>query len=766
MPRRPWLWCSLVLLLLLFWARVLVNAHDQSPVADEPAHFIRALAYWRGDDFRLQRGHPPVSHALSGLPLMLEPGLPSPADLPGWDDASRLEVADSMLSEPDRPITRLFFLGRFSTIGLGLVLCALLGRWAGELFGPGAGVTALFLCTFDPNVLAHASLVTTDVPVTCMIFAAGYAFQHWLEHPTPGRLLFAGCALGLALGAKLSALLLVPVAGLVVVWQGLRQRQNLGRLLFGFSALLAVGALALWAVYRFEVGPWPEMNVSLPLPTYWGSLRHLQQHQVEGHRAFFVGQISGGGWWYYFPVLFLIKTPLPLLLLLPLAVVQACRSPCISWPPLVLPLVVCYFAISMGSQINIGYRHILPLIPFILLVAAPVFRISWRTSRWWALLLVGLALWMAITSLAVHPYYLAYFNELVGGPDKGYRYAVDSNLDWGQDLKRLARYLDERGIERVKLSYFGGGDPDWYGIEYEPLPSGPTSPPPAFGLFNPEPGLYAISVSSLQGVALADVDTFDWFRRQQPLDKIGYSIFLYEVPSRPGGRWAAICAAPAPALEASQAWQVLDDDTVRLTFFDCRSSWVYPAGTDPGWYVIPDTTDGPTLAPAHGDDVQIVFHGRPSWWRPGLTAYRGQGAVDHSSHWMALAGADRQREFGEVARFLGYETESDALQGTVVLRTYWQVLSQIDFPISVMAHLMDEHGVVGIADGLGFGVENWREGDVFAQQHVFDLPAGDACAPCTLHVGLYRLDGMEAVPPVGLETDYVVAGVVEGESGD
>ncbi len=787
-------WSLVIALLLLFWWRVLVNIRDQSPTMDEPFHLVRGVAYWQTGDLRLQYEHPPLSHAWSGAYIALEPDLPSLASLKGWDRASCIDVTRHLLREPGWPLERALFLGRWAVLALGLVLSALVSRWTGELFGHEAGLAALFLCTFDPNILAHSSLVTTDLPVTCLTYAACYAFSRWLDRPTSGRLLLAGLTLGLAWGAKLSALILLPALGLVLLWHVWRRRgeatgehvSNAPRvaspLLIGFVAILGIGFLVLWALYRFETGVWAPIGIQMPMPTYWDNLQRLWQHQASGQRAFFIGQLSEEGWWYYFPVLFVIKTPLPLLTLLVVAVVAAWRTRRLAWPPVMIIFPALYFAVSMASKINIGYRHILPVVPFAAMVAATAFhylliapvpgggtrRSWWRTLiGHWSLFVVHclLVLWMALSSLWIHPYYLAYFNELVGGPDQGYRYAVDSNLDWGQDLKRLRAYLDEQGIDRIKLSYFGTARPERYGIEYDPLPMPPPSPPSDFSPFNPEPGVYAISASNLQ--LLEDPDVFDWFRRRQPTAKVGYSIFIYDVADNIKGEWVAVCYAPIPALEADQIQDALGRPDLRLVYFDCRSSWVYPAGTAPGWYIIPETTDDPTVVSTYGDDAQIVFHGRQTSKRRGVTVYLQARQPENMSrmnpdHLFRLP----RPYFADVARFLGYEVDpvSPVPGGTMTLRTYWEVLNRPDFPLSVMAHLVDDQGtLVAIADGLSFPVENWQNGDIFAQIHLFTLPSDSHThtLPYSFNVGLYRLDTMERIPPAGSEADHLTLGSIE-----
>jgi len=744
-----------IVLLLLFWGRVLVNVRDQSPVVDEPVHVTRAVAYWRTGDLRLQQGHTPLSHAWSGAFLALEPDLPSPAGLKGWERASRTDVTRYMLLEPERPVERALFLGRWANLALGMALSALVCRWAGERFGREAGLAALFVITFDPNILAHSGLVTTDLPVACLTYAACYAFSRWLDRPTAGRLLLAGLTLGLAWGAKLSALILLPVLGLALLWHVWRQRESLWGWLVKFAALLGVGILTLWAVYRFEAGVWPPAGAWVPMPTHWDNLRRLWQHQAQGHRAFFAGQLSDEGWWSYFPVLFLIKTPLPTLILLIVAIVIAWRKKPGFWTEktwfLIIIFPILYFAVSVASSINIGYRHILPVVPFAVTIAASAFHPPLRGQP--ALIShfsILISLWMALSSLWIHPYYLAYFNELVGGPDRGYRYAVDSNLDWGQDLKRLKAYLDERGIGHVKLSYFGMAKPEQYGIEYDPLPMPSPSTPADFTPFNPAPGVYAISASNLQGVLLDDPDTFDWFRHRQPAAKIGYSIFVYDVTGRTEGQWAAVCYAPLPALEADQMRDALAAPHLRLVYFDCRSGWVYPAGGGPGWYIVPGYSEGAMLTDLFLSDDRIVFRGRKVPSRPALAVYHWDAVAELSKRVNRLqAHAPHGVAFGQVAVFVGSEVDRATVRpgGAVTLTTYWRALSMPTAPLSIMAHLTDEEGnFVAGADGLGVTVENWQPEDILVQVHRFAVPPDTPPGLYVPRVGWYALGSLERVP--------------------
>jgi hypothetical protein len=200
---------------------------------------------------------------------------------------------------------------------------------------------------------------------------------------------------------------------------------------------------------------------------------------------------------------------------------------------------VVYFLASMTSSLNIGYRHLLPMLPFLSvhigrlasssrsLISLPLRR---RVRR---LLPLSLVIWLALSTLLIYPHFLAYFNPIGGGPQNGWHILVDSNIDWGQDMKGLRAWMEREEVERVRLAWFGTARPEYYGVCHDLLPGLPYGfllwDDPPFDPENPEPGIYAISVTSLVGVALPDPDLYAWFRARQPDERIGYSLFIYRV---------------------------------------------------------------------------------------------------------------------------------------------------------------------------------------------------------------------------------------------
>jgi hypothetical protein len=255
---------------------------------------------------------------------------------------------------------------------------------------------------------------------------------------------------------------------------------------------------------------------------------------AEGRPAFLMGERSEDGFWSYYPTSIALKTPLALFVLLALAWVTRRSHPapaqvewCLWLPPLV------YLVLAAARPINIGHRYVLPVYPFLFVGAgrAAVWATSAARRPAARLLIASLAAWYTVAVLRVHPHYLAYFNELAGGPANGYRYLVDSSLDWGQDLKELARWQREQRIGRIKLAYFGTADPAYHGIDCDLLP-GYTAPPPSHVTRRVNAGdVVAVSATVLQGLYVEPqmLPLFEKLRALQPIAVLGHTIFVYRV---------------------------------------------------------------------------------------------------------------------------------------------------------------------------------------------------------------------------------------------
>jgi hypothetical protein len=250
-------------------------------------------------------------------------------------------------------------------------------------------------------------------------------------------------------------------------------------------------------------------------------------HASSGHRAFLFGEISEQGWWYYHLAAMAVKTPIPLLALVLAAVLGGVhrRLPRNELIALALPPIVLIVMFCLIRGPNIGIRYILPVYPFLIVLAGGAVALAWK-RRPLRVALVLLLAWQVGGTLRIFPDYLAYFNEAVGGPSRGHKYLVDSNLDWGQDLKQLKSYIDAHDLGRIRLSYFGAADPKMYDIDYSPLPGfylgSDLGPPLSWS------GTFVVSATNLVGIYL-DRDFFARLRERQPDAVIGHSLFIFEL---------------------------------------------------------------------------------------------------------------------------------------------------------------------------------------------------------------------------------------------
>ncbi|MBI4051549.1 MAG: hypothetical protein HY400_03495 [Elusimicrobia bacterium] len=325
----------------------------------------------------------------------------------------------------------------------------------------------------------------------------------------------AGVMTGLALASKFNMIVL-PVL-------------LIGTYLWKRSSKEAIPVLLVWGACAFLALAMVYRGAQLPLygKGLWATIHRLG----EGRSSFLMGEYSLTGFWGYFPVAFSIKTPIPLLLLgfgaLFAAVFRREFSPV--W---VLMPMLGYFAVALTSKVQIGFRHLLPLFPFFVLMAGHLAGWLFQQRGAAALFVLFLALWQAVGVWRMDFRYLAYFNEWVGGPSKGYQYLVDSNLDWGQELKSLGQELHRLGDPPVYLSYFGSADPAAYGIRYKPVLTVSNVENRKVERVHPAQApqiLLAVSATNLQAAYWADRHVWDWLKNREPLRGLGYSLFLYDL---------------------------------------------------------------------------------------------------------------------------------------------------------------------------------------------------------------------------------------------
>ncbi len=564
--------------LLLLGAFAVLCAHGlawDTPTVDEFAHLPAGYYYWRTGDFSLYSGNPPLVKLAAALPLLiLRPDISTgPVENTGW--FPWIFGTDFMQRNRAR-YDRIFLAGRLPIVAMGVLLGLLVHRWARGLYGAPAGLVALALYAFCPTIVAHAHLATIDLGAALFTLWALYRFHRFVRRPSPVRLVWAGLALGLALLAKLTALLLLPLLGLLALgalaaghrfpWRPRRSPlperatdgaagRGAGRdidrpagwdgvaaSLGSLAAIFLLGFLVLDVGYGFQGVGTPLRALALhsrPLRSAaahlpGGLVSPLPRPYVEGldsvelinevgeYPSYLFGRFSPHGWKSYYLIALLYKTPLPLLLGLLLApfFMRYRDGESFLWLPLLAILAVFSFA----SRVDYGVRYILPVMPLAAIYVSRLVPALAGRSRALRIAAAALLALYPVSVLAATPDTLSYFNLLAGG--HGDRILLETNYDWGQGLKRVKAAMDERHIPEIGLAYFGHVDPAIYGIRWHfPQPG--------------QPGPVAISANFLHGYPYATYangrilpvppNAFRWIARHPRAADLGGGMFLYEL---------------------------------------------------------------------------------------------------------------------------------------------------------------------------------------------------------------------------------------------
>lgn len=528
---RRWLYASAVFALLAQMAIAMITtAVEQSPTIDEPVYVGAAVYSLEHHTLRFNPEHPPLGKLLIATGLAF-----TDVHVDAGFAGDQTQLGRYVLYESGHDPGRLMPAARLPVIVLTLLFGLVVFAFARELAGPAGGVVALALYAFSPDLIAHGSLATLDVPMAGFLVTSAWLL--WRARRRPAlHLPLAGLALGAAVATKMSALAAVPVVLLLVVsavWHG--PQRTLRRLGTGAAAALGVALLAVavvWAAYlvvdpRLRWVPPPglppveglrSLAGLLPLPQpYLDGMRVQFGFEDQVWTTFLFGELHVGAVWYYLPAALLVKTPLGTLALWAAGVVAMVAVPRLrpAVPYVLVPAAVLLASAMTGSR-DLGVRYAVFVPMFLAVAAAAVVAVR---RRWARVAVVALVAFTAVSSLRTFPYYLPYSNEAFGGPAQTHRQLHDSNVDWGQDLGRLAEVLKQRYPgERVWLVYKGSGVPACYGIDAaDPL----AEPPEAVR------GLLVVSDSAM---AKADARLAALIRTGTPIDEVGHSITILRRP--------------------------------------------------------------------------------------------------------------------------------------------------------------------------------------------------------------------------------------------
>lgn len=587
----------------------ILNAKNDSATFDEIAHIPAGYSYVKFHDTRLNPEHPPLLKDMIGLPLTFlnlnfdknnqfwtGDGLKRI-----WDDG-QWEAGKYLLYDAGNDPDKILFWSRMPIILISVVLGLFLFMWGKEIAGILGGLFALTIYAFDPNVLGHNHFVTTDIGIAAFLTFAFYFFIKFIKKPTWKNVLVGGFFLGLVNLVKFSSLMAYPIFGIILLTyplfkklshdenenrdKFLRARIFLSYLIKGIAAL-AISMVVVWVVYAINTYKMPQeiiakqigfsfplndpnklslyTNQTLsalnsspilrPMSEYALGVAMVFKRVAGGNGAYFLGNVSSKASAIYFPLVFILKETVPLLLLISFSIIftvgqimkrshQSAKSKSIGKSILkflqtgvmqytLFGFIVLYSFLSITGNLNIGLRHLFPIMPLIyILVTKKVFDFTKNrhtlTKHQLHVIILILAIWIILIPIFSYPKYTSYFNEIIGGSSNGYKFVTDSNTDWGQDLKRLSIFLQQNPqIEKIRVDYFGGGNPSYYlGDKF--IPWWDSKRPI-------EAGWYAISANSLQ-TSIYDKtnktpeNNYAWTKQYEPVTMIGNSILIYYLP--------------------------------------------------------------------------------------------------------------------------------------------------------------------------------------------------------------------------------------------
>ncbi len=555
-----------ILLFGLFAFQLWFHAVSTSATFDEPAHTVAGYRYWQCGDFGINPEHPPMLKLLATASLNFRANLIEPKGDCGARYTSKQEMF-SLGGEflTDNGVDSVMIPARLlaALLSLGLATLIFLATW--KMFGHWEALTALAILAFEPNLIAHGALVTTDMALTATAFGAVFALYGYVQNSTWKRGLIVGLSFGLLLAAKHSAVIFVPLLFVVFIADAVLFRPNEARLpkqllrrTAVFAGFFFVGFVLLWSFYGFryhslpntsekmvsvedyiKANGRPEMveSLSAKVVTTANKFRIFPESYILGladivatgsRNVAIFDQNYATGQWFYFPLAFAVKSSIAFLILLPFGLLfpffnrdKRRKMLFILVPPL------AFFAISLTSKMNIGVRHILPIYAFFIVVAAIGAVWMSRKFYYFRFILIGLLIFHAFTAYRTAPNYIAFANDFFGGTNNSYRIFRDSSTEWGQNYKLINEYLQRENITDCWFAGIGN-------LEVMRV-SQPCRILPANQLGGFVSQLNEIAPPVIEGTILVSInnlpprggDEYTAFWQTQPIDQIGGTIFVY-----------------------------------------------------------------------------------------------------------------------------------------------------------------------------------------------------------------------------------------------
>ena len=549
----PRLACAILLAihaLLLIW-----TSAENSATFDEPMHLAAGAAYWKWGDFTIYCLSPPLLRLWAAAPAVLAgANVPDPTPTHQYGMARHMVYVDDFVYANLPRFESLLFLCRLWMIPISCVTALLIYRWARELYNSAAALAACALYCFNPSILAHGALVTTDLGTTTAMLWAAWLWWRFCRNPSFVRWLWVCVAVLLAHLCKFTAILMWPMMLAMAVPYAMRGGKRWRTYLLAWAAAIPMCVLLANAVYGFSDSFMPlgsfdflsqlmehvqhsmPAGFRVPLPAVIIEGFDAQKYDTgRGYPAFLFGQIYEGARWYYYPLALLCKTPVGLLLLM----LAACVTLLIPRPNLApddfaapwsmaLAGIVYLAGVLIIGDVNIGTRYILPVLPFALILTSRLWAILPNAPALYTRARDGLLLMAVIEPLFVAPWFISYMNFPSGGPSQGWRLLSNSDFDWGNGLIALRGWLNDHGNPPISFFYFGYIDPAAYGIKYVPLSVHPTEEP-----------YFVVSTFYLQGLdnrvviakgsrRIVQLPFYAQLAERQPVAVLADTLYIYD----------------------------------------------------------------------------------------------------------------------------------------------------------------------------------------------------------------------------------------------
>lgn len=556
---------AIMFLIALFSSKGAFGIPADSGTVDEIAHIPSGYSYDKYQDFRLNPEHPPLAKVLAGLPLALNKNINGLKDDWSWKGINQWESGWYFLYEAGNDPAEVLFWARLPMILLMLFLGIFLYRWASKLFGQKVGLLVLLLYAFYPDVIAHGRLVTTDIAAALGFVLTIYFFDRALAHRNWNNTILAALAFGIAQSLKFSSFLLFGVLMILIIIKAILDRtkqENFWKNFWKnfkiyfwvcFFSIIFVWIIYLpftWntppaveheviiknltsdpskAVFRNFLHAFENNRITLALGHYFLGVMLVLARVAGGNATFIMGHLSDKSIAWYFPVAWLIKTPISIIILFLSSffyfLFKKPKNKNDIWiMSLILMPFVVYWAFTLKGSLNIGIRHLMPTVPFVLLSIGYLFNSIFKTKKLSSIKVVSyiLILYMIVSVLSYYPSFIGYFNEFVPR-EKRHEYLIDSSLDWGQDLLRLKKYIDDNNIEEIKVDYFGGSQPNYYIPQAREWHSS----------YGPTTGWLAVSATFYQSSKLYGPMekkwSYHWLDNYKPKAIIGGSILVFYI---------------------------------------------------------------------------------------------------------------------------------------------------------------------------------------------------------------------------------------------